>query len=121
MPTMLLAPTLRITRLCNSHQLLLTQCLLSALRITPPASPIWSFYSLFSSYANYRYLHIRSPQTHIPLFSFPDGQTQTQYEESIPLDFRPHWFNVISKTFIWIEASNPSAEMQLMYSTAPAN
>ena len=31
---MLLALTLKITRLCNSHQLLLTQCLLSALRIT---------------------------------------------------------------------------------------
>ena len=50
-------------------QLLLTQCLLSTLRITPPpASPIWSFDSLFSSYANYCYSHIRSPQTHIPLF-----------------------------------------------------
>ena len=35
-PTMLLAPTFRVTRLCNSHQLLLTQCLLSTLRITPP-------------------------------------------------------------------------------------
>ena len=66
-PTILLAPTFRVTRLCNSHQLLLTQCLLSALRITPPASPIWSFYSLFS-YANYCYSHIRSPKTHIPLF-----------------------------------------------------
>ena len=46
-PTMLLALTLRITWLCNSHQFFLTQCLLSALRITPPAFPIWSFYSLF--------------------------------------------------------------------------
>ena len=64
----LLALTFRVTRLHNSHQLLLTQCLLSAFRITPP--PIWSFYSLFSSYANYRYSHIRSPQTHIPLFFF---------------------------------------------------
>ena len=69
-PTMLLAPTFRVTRIRNSHRLLLTQCLLSAFRITPPASPIWSFYSLFSSYANYRYSHIRSPQTHIPLFFF---------------------------------------------------
>ena len=68
--TQYLLSALRITRLCNSHQLLLTQCLLSTPRITPPASPIWSFYSLFSSYANYHYLHIRSPQTHIPLFFF---------------------------------------------------
>ena len=29
-----------------------------------------SFYSLFSSYANDHYSHIRSPQTHIPLFFF---------------------------------------------------
>ena len=69
-PTMLLAPTFRVTRLRNSRQLLLTQCLLSAFRITPPASPIWPFYSFFSSYANYLYSHIRSPQTHIPLFFF---------------------------------------------------
>ena len=84
-PTLLLTQTLRITRFCNSHQLLLTQfqfstlritqlcdlyqllltqCLLFALRITPPALPIWSFYSLFSLYMN-----IRSPQTHIRFFS----------------------------------------------------
>ena len=68
--TQCLLSALRITRLCNSHQLLLTQCLLSALRITPPASPIWSSYTLFSTYVNYRYSHKRSPQTHIPFFFF---------------------------------------------------
>ena len=68
---MMLAPTFRVTWLRNSCQLLFIQCLLSAFRITHPASPIWYFYSLFL-YASSGNLHMRrSPQTHIPLFSFP--------------------------------------------------
>ena len=122
MPTMLLAPTLRITwlcnshqllltqcllstlritRLCNLHQLLLTQCLLSALRITPPASPIWSFYSLFfSSYANYRYSHIRSPQTLFFLFPIVKRRRDVSNLFYYILNHMPPWSLMITSQYI---------------------
>ena len=101
-PTMLLTPTFRVTRLRNSRQFFLTQCLLSAFRITPPASPVWSFYSLFSSYANHRYSYIRNPQTHIPLFFFSRRSNADAMSNLFHyfLYYMPPWSLMITSQYI---------------------